>query len=183
MARVRLSAAIALCAGFAATSAAAEPANVLAPSEGASSPMAWEFLASVPDTKAEPRAANATLELSPKNAPLLAPAARPRPQRRPVAAAAIAAPAPQFRGFASMTQLERRLDALMPGTRLGEAFRDAETPAWRRARPGLLGAEHNGLWLSLDDRAGLFARGYHVQPDAQNPNGNTGATVGVRARF
>lgn len=183
MARVRLSVAIALCAVLAAAPCAAEPANILAPSDAASAPIVWEFLASVPDTKPEPRADNATLELSPKNAPLLAPAARPHPQRRPVAAAAIAAPAPQIRGFASMTELERRLDALMPGTRLGEAIRDAETPAWRRARPGLLGAEHNGLWLSLDDRAGLFARGYHVQPDAQNPNGNTGATVGVRARF
>jgi len=177
MARVRLSVAIALCAGFAAP-VAAEPVNILSPSEGA-----WEFLASVPDRTPEPRADNATLELSAKNAPLLAPAARPRPQRRPAAAAAMAAVAPQTRGFASMTEFERRLDALMPGTRLGEAIRDAETPTWRRARPGPVGTEHNGVWLSLDERAGLFARGYHVQPDAQNPNGHTGATFGVRTRF
>jgi hypothetical protein len=113
------------------------------------------------------------------------PARAARAQRHPVAAAAVSQPSPPATAAARTKELERRLDVLMPGTKLGAAMSDPENPSWRRARPGRPGSEHNTLSVPLDERgqSGFLARGYHAQPDVQNPHGNTGATFGVRTRF
>lgn len=116
-----------------------------------------------------------------------APAAGPkaRPPRHPVAAASVSEEAPRMTAAARTRELSRRLEALSPGTKLGEPMADPENPAWRRPRPGRPGPEGNSLSLPLDEKgqAGFVARGYHVQPDAQNPQGNTGATFGLRTKF
>lgn len=116
-----------------------------------------------------------------------APKARqPAPEkRRPVAAAAAPAQPPQATAAARAKELERRLDLLLPGTKLGAAIEDRENPSWRRARAGVPSGENNGLSLPFDEagKAGFLARGYHAQPDVQNPHGNTGATFGLRQRF
>ncbi|MBL8661872.1 MAG: hypothetical protein JNM29_03560 [Candidatus Odyssella sp.] len=113
-----------------------------------------------------------------------APQAAPE-KRRPVAAAAAPAQPPQATAAARAKELERRLDLLLPGTKLGAAIEDRENPSWRRARAGVPSGENNGLSLPFDEagKAGFLARGYHAQPDVQNPHGNTGATFGLRQRF
>lgn len=106
-------------------------------------------------------------------------------KRHPVAAAAVPEQPPRATAAGRAKELERRLDILMPGTKLGAAIEDRENPSWRRARRGDPAGEHNALAVPLDDagKAGLLARGYHAQPDVQNPHGNTGATFGLRTRF
>jgi hypothetical protein len=112
-------------------------------------------------------------------------AAKPKPARQPVPAAAVSAPAPSTSAAAKTKELERRIEALSPGTRLGAAMADPENPSWRRARPGRPAGESNSLSVPFDDKgqSGFIARGYHQQPDVQAPNGNTGATFGVRTKF
>jgi hypothetical protein len=107
------------------------------------------------------------------------------PKRQPVAAAAVPEQAPAATAAARAKELERRLDVLMPGTKLGAAIEDPYNPSWRRARPGRPAGESNSLSVPLDEKgqAGFVARGYHAQPDIQNPQGNTGATFGLRTRF
>ena len=106
-------------------------------------------------------------------------------KRHPVAAAAVPEQPPRTTAAGRAKELERRLDILMPGTKLGAAIEDRENPSWRRARPGHPAGESNALSVPLDDagKAGFLARGYHAQPDVQNPHGNTGATFGLRTRF
>ncbi|MFO0990044.1 MAG: hypothetical protein U1F37_22265 [Alphaproteobacteria bacterium] len=106
-------------------------------------------------------------------------------KRNPVAAAAPPAQAPRATAAARAKELERRLDILMPGTKLGETIEDRENPSWRRARPGRPAGESNGLSLPFDEsgKSGFLARGYHAQPDPQNAHGSTGATFGLRTRF
>jgi hypothetical protein len=118
-----------------------------------------------------------------KSAPAAGPSARPR--RHPVAAATVSEQAPSVGPAARARELERRLDILAPGTKLGERMLDPDNPSWRRPRPGRINAESNSLSLPFDEKgaSGFIAQGYHVQPDAQNPRGNTGATVGLRTRY
>ncbi len=108
-----------------------------------------------------------------------------RPRRHPIPAAAIAEPAPAGSAAARAKELERRLDALMPGTKLNTALADRDNPPWRRPRPGSPAGEHNSLSVPFDEagQSGFLARGYHARPDVQNPHGNTGATFGLRTRF
>ncbi len=108
-----------------------------------------------------------------------------RAPRHPVAAAAPAEEAPRTSAAARAKELDRRIGVLMPGAKLGEPMPDRENPAWRRPRPGRSGAETNSLSLPLDEtgKSGFVARGYHTQPDAQNPQGSTGATFGLRTKF
>lgn len=114
-----------------------------------------------------------------------APAPKARPARHPVAAADTAEQAPRSSAAARTKELERRLDVLMPGAKLNETMYDPDNPAWRRARPGRPGGEHNTFSVPFDDKgqSGFVARGYHALPDVQNPHGNTGATFGLRTRF
>lgn len=108
-----------------------------------------------------------------------------QPKRHPVAAAAVPEQASRTTAAARAKELERRLDILMPGTKLGEAIEDRDNPAWRRARPGRPAGESNSFSVPFDEKgqAGFLARGYHAQPDVQNPHGNTGATFGLRQKF
>lgn len=107
------------------------------------------------------------------------------PKRHPVAAAAVPEQAPRTTAAARTKELERRLDILMPGTKLGASIEDRDNPSWRQARPGRPAGERNSFSVPLDEQgqAGFLARGYHAQPDVQNPHGNTGATFGLRQRF
>jgi hypothetical protein len=131
----------------------------------------------VATTSAKPRLAT--------NAVALATAPKLRAQRHPVAAAAVSEEAPLGTAAARTEELGRRLDVLMPGAKLNETIADRENPAWRRARPGRPSGEPNSLSVPFDEKgqASFIARGYHADPDVQNPNGNTGATFGVRTRF
>lgn len=110
------------------------------------------------------------------------PARRPR---HPVAAASVSAAAPRMSAAARTRELSRRLEVLSPGTKLGVPMADPENPAWRRPRPGRAAAEGNSLSLPFDEQgqAAFVARGYHVEPNVQNPQGNTGAAFGLRTRF
>ncbi|HEY7611110.1 MAG TPA: hypothetical protein VIF14_17920 [Alphaproteobacteria bacterium] len=134
---------------------------------------------------AERNTAAAVKAVTPKTATPKTATPKTHPARHPVAAAATSEKAPPVTAAARTRELERRLDALLPGTRLGEPMADPENPSWRRPRPDRAGAENNSLSLPLDEKglAGLIARGYHVRPDVQNPAGNTGATIGLRTRF
>jgi hypothetical protein len=111
--------------------------------------------------------------------------AKPKKPRQPVPAAAVSEPAPNSSAAAKTKELERRIGILSPGTKLGEAMADPENPSWRRPRPGRPAGEANSLSVPFDDKgqSGFIARGYHQQPDVQVPNGNTGATFGLRTRF
>jgi hypothetical protein len=183
MVRAYLPAVVVFCAGFAA--AAAPPSRPLVPTGGM-----WQSVPYTADAgeRAEPPKTAAKAEPNAKPRPEKKAAAAPKPQhppRHPVAAAAPSENAPPTTAAARTRELERRIDALSPGARLGEPLADPENPSWRRARPGRPAGEHNSLSVPFDEKgqAGFIARGYHAQPDVQNPNGNTGATFGLRTRF
>jgi len=126
-------------------------------------------------------------DLAPKAAPptIAAPKKMARTPRNPVAAA-MPTEEPAHLGAAAKTrELSRRLEALLPGTKLDQPIADPDNPSWRRAQPGRPGPEGNALAFPFDDsgRAGLVARGYHQDPTWENPRGNIGATFGLRTRF
>jgi hypothetical protein len=197
MGRACFPAVVAACAALVAAGAVAKEAQPLLPTGGI-----WQSIPYSAETS-EPSESTAVPIRPPKpvattSAPTsgikprlatkaAAPATAPKPRapRHPVAAAAVSEEAPHGTAAARTKELERRLDVLMPGTRLGEAMADRENPAWRRARPGRPTGEANSLSVPFDDKgqAGFIARGYHADPDVQNPNGNTGATFGLRTRF
>ena len=194
MGRACLPAVVAVCASLAlcAGAAAAPPARALVPTGGI-----WQSIPHKAEREAPGARAKADIAPAPKlvsanakariaaKAAKPAPAPKARPQRHPVAAAAVSEPAPRTTAAARTKELERRLDVLSPGTKLGEAMSDPENPSWRRARPGRPAGERNSLSVPFDEKgqAGFVARGYHAQPDVQNPHGNTGATFGLRTRF
>jgi len=142
------------------------------PSESVAQPAAARLITAAGSTKLRPAA---------KAAPL----PHAKPSRHPVAAAAVAEAPPPTSAAARTKELERRLDVLMPGARLGEPMADPENPAWRRAHPGRPAADAQTLSVPFDEKgqSGFIARGYHVEPDAQNTKGHTGATFGLRTRF
>jgi hypothetical protein len=111
-------------------------------------------------------------------------AAAPKAARRPVAASTPEEP-PRASAAAKTLELARRIDALSPGTKLDQPIHDPQNPPWRRARPGAAGPDGRELSLPFDDtgRAGFVARGYHQDPNWENPRGNVGATFGLRTRF
>ena len=195
MGRACLSAIIAICAGLAlgAAPANAKPARLLLPPGGVwqSIPYHAESNAESRPAKAVARAKKAQAAIKPRgNDKARAKAAAPKArrearQRHPVAAAAVPERAPRTTAAARAKELERRLDVLMPGTKLGANIDDPYNPAWRRGRLGRPAGESNSLSLPFDDKgqAGFLARGYHARPDVQNPHGNTGATFGLRQRF
>lgn len=200
---------MAVCAGLAlgAGATAAKPARPLVPAGGV-----WQSIPHTPEADGAPSASDKPAF---RKAPKPAASAKPRrivqdakaakaakaaraakaakiaaprkvqPQRHPVAAAAVAKPPPRDTAAARTKELERRLDVLMPGTKLGAVIEDPHNPSWRRARPGQPAGESNSLSLPFDEKgqAGFLARGYHAQPDVQNPHGNTGATFGLRTKF
>jgi hypothetical protein len=184
-----------MCAGLALAIGAADakPARPLLPPGGL-----WQSIPYAPASGASEREPTDETEVAAPQPPATAaktpiatktatraPAPKTHSRRHPVAAAAVSEPAPPATAAARTKELERRLDVLMPGARLGEAVNDPYNPAWRRARPGRAAGEHNTLSVPLDEKgqSGFVARGYHAQPDVQNPHGNTGATFGVRTRF
>jgi hypothetical protein len=209
MGRACIPAIVALCAGlaFGAVPASARQAPPLLPTGGTwqSIPYQAEGDAEIRPAKTEiadagkrqrpdrPRAA--ATPHGKEKARVTAKAAKPspkagaqraaQPKRHPVAAAAVPEQAPRATAAARTKELERRLDVLMPGTKLGTAIEDKDNPSWRRARPGRPAGESNSLSLPFDDKghAGFLARGYHARPDVQNPHGNTGATFGLRQKF
>ena len=184
---VAVCASLVLCAG----AAAANPARTLVPTGGIWQSIPLKADSGVPARSAQANAVPALKPASGANARTAAktakraPAPKARPPRHPVAAAAVSEPAPRTSAAARTKELERRLDVLMPGTKLGEAMADPENPSWRRARPGRPAGERNSFSVPLDDKgqSGFLARGYHALPDVQNPHGNTGATFGLRTRF
>jgi hypothetical protein len=110
-------------------------------------------------------------------------AAPPKRARRPVAAST---PAEPPRTSAAQTrELQRRIEALAPGTKLGRPIVDPQNPHWRRPRPGSTGPDGRDLAMPFDDsgRSGFVARGYHTDPNWENPRGTLGATFGLRAKF
>ena len=191
MGRAGLPAIVAVVAALGAGAAVAKPARPLLPPGGL-----WQSIPYTSETGAASEAAETAIAptFAPKPAPKPARSAAPksatpaqaaRPRRHPVAAAAVSEPPPPATAAARKKELERRLDVLMPGARLGATMNDPQNPSWRRARPGRPAGEPNTLSVPLDEtgQSGFLARGYHAQPDVQNPHGNTGATFGVRTRF
>lgn len=208
MGRACLHAIVAICAGlaFGAASVSAKPTRPLLPPGGI-----WQSIPYQPEHDAESTSAKVEIASAEKRRRLDKPrAAKPQgnekaraavkaakaspkaiaqraaqPKRHPVAAAAVPEQAPRTTAAARTKELERRLDILMPGTKLGASIEDRDNPSWRQARPGRPAGERNSLSVPLDEQgqAGFLARGYHAQPDVQNPHGNTGATFGLRQRF
>ncbi len=172
MVRARLAAVFAVCAGLGFGTSAAVADEAMMPPGGLWQSIPYESertpvrteIASLPQSKLAPKM---------------------RPRRHPVPAAAVPERAPRASAAARAKELDRRLGVLMPGTKLGANIANPYAPAWRRAHPGRPAGEDNSLSLPFDDsgRAGFLARGYHAQPDVQNPHGNTGATFGLRQRF
>jgi len=114
-----------------------------------------------------------------------APKTAPKTPRNPVAAAT-PPEAPARPSAAGKTrELSRRLEALVPGSRLDQPIADPENPNWRRAHAGSPGAETRTFAVPFDDsgRSGFVARGYHQNPTWENPRGNIGATFGLRTKF
>jgi hypothetical protein len=196
MGRACIPAIVALCAGLASGTAPASANQApLLPTGGI-----WQSIPYQPESDAESRPAKIEIADAAKPRGKEKPraaikAAKPspktgvqrtaQPKRHPVAAAAVPEQAPSATAAARTKELERRLDILMPGTKLGAAIEDRDNPSWRRARPGRPTGESNSLSLPFDDKgqAGFLARGYHARPDVQNPHGNTGATFGLRQKF
>jgi hypothetical protein len=82
-------------------------------------------------------------------------------------------------------ELSRRIAILAPGMTLGHPVFDPENPPWRHKDLGRAGPDGRAFSMPFDDsgRAGFVARGYREEPSWDNPNGNTGATFGVRTKF
>jgi hypothetical protein len=194
-----LSAVLAVCAGLAigTVAAKAKEARPLLPTGGVWQSVPYQ---AVRGAEADPakrelaaaeRARAAAKPQRKEKSRIAANAAKPKtlraapPKRRPIAAAAVPEQAPRVTAAARAKELERRLDILMPGTKLGAAIENRDSPPWRRARPGRPAGESNSLSLPFDEtgQADFLARGYHAQPDVQNPHGNTGATFGLRTKF
>jgi hypothetical protein len=203
MGRACLPAVVAIAAALIAGAAAAQQARPLLPKGGMwqSIPYKAEVEESVDGPKGPAPASKITASATtsektttatakPRPAPKpakIATATPPnaKPQRKPVPAAAISEPPPRAGAAAAARELERRIGILSPGAKLNEPMADPDNPSWRRARPGRPAGEANSLSVPFDEKgqAGFVARGYHQQPDVQAPNGNTGATFGVRTRF
>ena len=184
MVRACLPALVAVGVGLAAGGTAAQQTRTLVPTGGMRQSI--PYVSERAERGEESNASSSTLrqaEKSAKSTPASGPKAKA--PRHPVAAAAPAEEAPRASAAARTKELERRLDVLLPGTRLGEPMADPENPAWRRPLPGRPSGEKNTLSLPIDEKgqSGFVARGYNVQPDVQNPHGNTGATFGLRTRF
>ena len=105
--------------------------------------------------------------------------------RKPMPAAAVPARPPAETAAARTRELARRIGMLAPGAKLDEAINDPDNPAWRRRRPDQAGADGRSFAVPIDDtgKAGFVARGYHQDPAWNNPNGNLGATFGLRQKF
>ena len=208
MGRACLHAIVAICAGlaFGAAPASAKQARPLLPPGGIWQSIPYQAERDAESTSAKIDAANAEKLRRPhkpraakpqssEKARAAAKVAKPSPKaiaqraappkRHPVAAAAVPEQAPRATAAARTKELERRLGILMPGTKLGASIEDRDNPSWRQARPGRPAGERNSLSVPLDEKgqAGFLARGYHAQPDVQNPHGNTGATFGLRQKF
>jgi hypothetical protein len=110
--------------------------------------------------------------------------AQPAP-RNPVPAAAVPSQPPAETAAARTRELARRIGMLSPGAKLDEAIDDPDNPAWRRRPADRPGADGRDFAVPIDDtgKAGFIARGYHQNPAWNNPNGNLGATVGLRQKF
>jgi hypothetical protein len=190
MVRACLPVVVAFCTGLAAGGAAAQKVRPLVPTGGMWQSIPYASESPDPGKEStrgiESKASSAILRQAEKSAKST-PAAGPKAKapRHPVAAAAISEEPPPTTAAARTRELERRLDVLLPGTRLGESMNDPQNPSWRRPRPGRPSGENNTLSLPIDEKgqSGFVARGYNVQPDVQNPHGNTGATIGLRTKF
>jgi hypothetical protein len=108
----------------------------------------------------------------------------PKSPRRPVAASTPHEP-PRTSAGAKARELARPIEALSPGTKLDEPIHDPQNPRWRRPRPSSAGPDGSDLAIPFDDsgRSGFVARGYHTDPNWENPRGTLGATFGLRTRF
>src|SRR5262245_22761805 len=123
--RAYLPAMVVVCAGLAGAAAAAQQSRPLVPTGGM-----WQSIPSTSDA-AEPPEASALPRVETKATVSAKPAApKLHPVRHPVAAAATSEKAPEATAAARTRELERRLDILSPGTRLGEAITDPENPSW-----------------------------------------------------
>ena len=169
--------AVLLVSASAAPAAAQQSSRAHAPAGGMWQSIPYIADATQPSERVEPTTPERAARVAPNSGPKVE-----RPQRKPVAAAA---PEPHMGEAAKSRELSRRIEILSPGTKLGEPMADPENPAWRRRRADRAGPDGRDFAVPLDEngQSGLIARGHREDPAWNNPNGNIGATFGLRTRF